>query len=140
MSQYDPRRHSAVVEGRPDFQDHEFGRTLATRHPAYAYSRHGAGLLVHRVAAVEFSWYEPVGWGQRLARLRSPRVTIRLVCGPFRHQRSTAFCAVPSSKALLCGRCHEIPATFGRDGVATRLGVPKSAARRLLGCMPELVV
>jgi hypothetical protein len=47
----------------------------------------------------------------------------------------TRTCTIPEPDALLCGRCHGEPATFGKHGKATKAGVKRADAHVKLGCL-----
>lgn len=131
----------AVIEGRPDFADHAFGVTHAKRFPPYVFSTVGNACLVHKVARVELRWWTPGRGGRCLLKRVHPRMYAETVCGQTKYFRKgrTQTCTVPDPDAVLCGRCHGEPATFGRDGLAAALGFTRREAHDRLGCLPEVV-
>lgn len=137
-----------VVNGRPDFADRRFGVTLAKRFAPYAYARGPNAALVHRVVRVELRWYDVGPCGHTLVRRATPKATAVLACGPVLYlatgatgpearKRRALLCALPAPGAVLCGRCHGEPASFGPYGSATRTGLSKRAAGARLGCLAE---
>lgn len=128
-----------VIKGRPDFANHEFGHTFAKTFPPFVFSVNGNALLVHKIAAVRMRWWEPYrkNGGQWLVRRSSPKMIAETVCGcnRFLEAKKTRTCRVPEPNALLCGRCHGEPATFGPHGEATKKRIPKAWAHVQLGCV-----
>lgn len=125
-----------VIEGRPDFEDHNFGVTRAKRHPKYVYGT-AFGSLLHKVAYIQMRWWSP-DYG-RLVRRKAPRLLISTICGQTffvgamknGKPRST-MCELPKPDAVLCGRCHGEGPTFGKNSNA---GVTKREAKARLGCV-----
>lgn len=128
-----------VIPGRPDFCNFNYLTTNAKKFPPYVFSIRGGSALVHKVQCVRLRWWEPQREtrGQNLVKLRDPIVTAHTVCGMFYRLRSdrSRTCRVPSPDALLCGRCHGEPATFGKHGKGTREGIPRRVAHVKLGCV-----
>lgn len=115
----------------------EFGVTKARRHPAYVYAINRNAALMHRVAEVRLHWHAYIHGGSTLARLKQPAMIAETVCGyafPLDPKR-TRTCAVPEPEALLCGRCHGEPATFGKHGAGTKSGIKRAQAHVKLGCV-----
>ena len=128
-----------VIDGRPDLQGGAGGRygiTVAKKFPPYVFSTRG-GSLVHKVAYVELWWWDVGRNGHTLVRRVSPRMHAHTVCGMTFFLRATRnrTCQVPSPEALLCGRCHGEPATFGPYGEGTRDGWTRKSASVKLGCV-----
>jgi hypothetical protein len=126
-----------IVEGRPDFTDHSFGKTYAKKFPKYVFSNMN-GLLIHVISSVEFHWYD--ARGSYLERRDTPRVIINTNCNQTFFGHSTtlssgkpraSFCELPKADAVLCGRCHGQGPIFGRDSKST---VTKQEAKARLGC------
>lgn len=124
-----------VIDGRPDFHNCGFGVTLAKTFPPYVFSVGANAGLVHKVVRVELRWWVPIRSGHQLGRLNAPRMTAHLACGEIRFLKSnkTRTCLIPNPRALLCGRCHGEPATFGKHGVAR--GMKRAEAHVRLGCV-----
>lgn len=129
------------TEGRPDFRDHNFGRSLVKKFPPYVYSLLG-GMLVHRLLRVEAWWYAPVGQGECLERLESPRLTIHAACGQVfyagtgkRAGRSQA-CVRPKPGAIQCGRCAGTGPVFVRGSGDEH--ARRREARARIGCVAEV--
>lgn len=124
-----------VINGRPDFQDHDFGVTSAKKFPPYVFSVSKNAALIHKVVSVEMRWYAPNY--HNLVRLKRPRMIANTACGEFRFLSGdkTRTCLVPAPDALLCGRCHGEVATFGKKGKATQLGITRQQANVKLGCV-----
>jgi hypothetical protein len=128
---------NAIVEGRPDFENHKFGVTRAKRHPKYVYGN-AQGLLMHEIAYVEFRWYEVGPGGHSLIRLAHPKISVTTRCGQvffYRCQNGkpkSTMCEMPNPGAVLCGRCQGKGPVFGKNGSG---GVTKSAAKVRLGCI-----
>jgi hypothetical protein len=130
--------HATVVRGRPDFQNHGFGVTLAKRYPPYVFSIRGVSCLVHKVARVELQWYR-VGksGGSCLVRMKRPVQIAHTVCGftTWLMGDTSRTCHIPNPDAVLCGRCHgELP-SFGKHGAATKAGLKRQVAHVRLGCV-----
>lgn len=130
---------SAVIEGRPDFANPDFGITLAKKFPPYVFSINGNAALVHRVLAVRLKWYDAAGYGGHcLIKRTQPRMTAVCACGIWfylRPERSRT-CRVPAPDALLCGRCHGQGANFpGRD--RSKWTQAKREAHVKLGCVVD---
>lgn len=147
MTWGDALDYSCVIDGRPDLERGRgcsFGVTFAKRFPPYVYSTTRMGALVHRVLEVELHWYVPDY--HRLIRRVSPLVIVRTHCDQVsfpkgrgtRKPSNASTCVVPSPDALMCGRCHGRPATFGWDGEATKLGITRKEANARLGCLTEV--
>ncbi len=126
-----------VIEGRPDFQNHEFGVTYAKKFPLYIFSVRGPAAVVHKIAAVRLKWYRVGDRGECLIRLKQPTMTATLVCGGFRFLvgEATRTCHIPKPDAVLCGRCHGEVASFGKNGAAIKAGITREVAKVKLGCM-----
>lgn len=126
-----------IVQGRPDFADHDFGKTRLKKFAPYIYSRLG-GMLVHKVLYVDAQWYKPINGGSDLQRLPSPRLTYVTNCGQWfyggvdRPKRAQT-CRIPQEQAVLCGRCDGTGPVFGR-GLHERM-VTRADARKRLGCV-----
>lgn len=132
-------RPKIVLNGRPDLPTwggpSTFGRTRAKRHPKYVFSN--IGRLVHVVQYVELTWWTVGRGGGHLVRLE-PRRTMVTMCGMhfISHGRHGAtLCAIPKPEAVMCGRCHGKPPTFGRGRERT---VDPRVARQNLGCVVEV--
>lgn len=126
-----------VIEGRPDFGDRAFGKSEAKDFPPYIFSVRGGSALVHRVSNVQLHWYRVSGRGERLVRVNRPLMIAHTVCSmSFRVQGSNSrMCMIPNPEALLCGRCHGEPATFGKHGKGTRQKIRRAVAHVKLGCV-----
>jgi hypothetical protein len=114
------------------------GRTEAKKFPPYLFSLpQRGGSLVHKIASMSLDWYGHAKHTRNLVRRRQPRMIATLVCGGFRFvdSKSTRTCVVPAPDALLCGRCHGEPATFGKHGQATKAGIKRTVAGVKLGCV-----
>lgn len=134
----DPMYSDVIIEGRPDFGNFHFGVTVATSHPPYVFGVKNGSALVHKIAKVELHWYAIVGPnGGQLVRVNKPLMIATIVCGGSRFLTATRSrtCMVPAPDALLCGRCHGEPASFGPDGTARRLGISRIEAGVKLGCV-----
>lgn len=128
---------SAPTIDRSSVNERTFGVSDARRHPAYVYSIHKSACLMHKVSRVEIQWYAVIGIGNRLGRLQQPAMIAHTVCGNSRAlvpSRSRT-CAVPLPGAVLCGRCHGEPATFGKDGRGRKAGIRRAHAHVELGCV-----
>lgn len=129
--------HSAPIIDRNSVNDRTFGVSTAARHPAYVYSINRNSCLMHKVRSVEIHWYALVDGGHRLGRLKQPAMIALTVCGNARallpHRSRT--CHIPLPGALLCGRCHGEPATFGKHGKGTTERIPRTEAHVRLGCI-----
>lgn len=130
-----------IVKGRPDFADHDFGKTRLKKFPPYVYSRLG-GMLVHRVREVIAHWYEPDRpHGHNLIRLAAPHLTYVTNCGQTFYggaprARRSQTCVIPAPDAVMCGRCEGTGAVFGR--ALRERKVKRSDARRRIGCIEEV--
>lgn len=125
---------SAPIIDRDAVNERVFGKTIAKRHPAYVYSIRGASGLMHRVARVTIDHYAIVTM-HKLGRLKAPAMIAECVCGmsfPLLPSCSRT-CTVPDPTALLCGRCHGQPATFGRH--CRGRGISRQEAHVRLGCV-----
>ena len=133
----EPENFCEVIDGRPDFYNFGFGMTLAKKFPPYVFSVGMNAGLVHKVVRVELHWWVPIRSGHQLGRLNRPRMIAHLACGEFRFLKAkyTRTCLIPNPEALLCGRCHGEPATFGKHGKAR--GMPRSEAHVKLGCVVQ---
>ena len=94
-----------VIEGRPDFADHDFGKTYAKTFPEYVYSSNHQGYLVHKVHHVTLHWWR--GSMDQMIRLRHPQMIAETVCGMSKFIQTggrirASFCAVPKPDAVLC--------------------------------------
>jgi hypothetical protein len=144
MGRYRFRTRRSRTNGRPDFKDHNYGKSWLKRFPPYVYSLLG-GMLIHRVLRVEAQWYEPASpYGECLERLESPRLTIHAACGQVfyagtgKRARRSQTCVLPKPGAVPCGRCVGTGPVFGR-GLA-ELTVLRRDARRRIGCVMDGVV
>jgi hypothetical protein len=127
------------IEGRPDFEDHSFGKTYAKRFPPYVYSRKGA--LIHKVVSVQIRWWQ--GCYDKMVRQESPTVIAETACGMSkfinaggpgeRNRMRAVVCTIPSPIAVMCGRCHGEGANFKRDDRQRRKKL--MTARANLGCV-----
>jgi len=124
-----------VIDGRPDLRNHEFGITTASKHPPYVFSIRGASALVHKVARVRLHWFRLAAGGDKLVRVNRPLAVADCVCGQFfrLEPEISRTCRVPEPDALLCGRCHGEPASFGKHGAAR--GAKRMDAHIKLGCV-----
>ena len=122
---------------RSSVNDRTFGVTTTRRHPAYVYSINKNGCLMHKIRDVEIQWYALIGRGGQMARLKQPAMIAHTVCGNARFlvPERTRTCHIPEPDAVLCGRCHGEPATFGKDGKGTKAGLKRSEAHVALGCV-----
>lgn len=128
---------SASLVDRNAVNERTFGIKSTKRHPAYVYSVNKNACLMHKIARVEIHFYAFVGpSGSKLGRLKQPAMVAHTVCGAFRALRpeKSRTCTVPLPGAVLCGRCHGEPCTFGKDGKGTAAGLKKAEARVKLGC------
>lgn len=126
---------SAPVIDRDSVHERTFGVSKARRHPAYVYSTNKNACLMHKIASVTIHWYAIVGMS-RLGRLKQPAMIAQTVCSmnfALTAER-TRTCTIPEPDAVLCGRCHGEPHTFGKHGRGTKNGWDKRAARVKLGC------
>jgi hypothetical protein len=125
-----------IVEGRPDFANTRFGVTRAKKHPAYVFSTTVNSSLIHKIAHVDLHWYEVVHNGHALARRKEPFMIAHTVCGQtkFLNRQRSKTCEIPAPDAILCGRCHGEPATFGPDGAGTKAGITRHTGFLKLGC------
>lgn len=124
---------------RGTVNEHTFGVADAKRHPAYVYGASRQSALMHRVARVRLHWYAVVsltGCGSHIARLKQPAMVADTVCGQFfaLTPKRSRTCHVPLPNSVLCGRCHGEPATFGKHGAGTKVGLTRRAAGATLGC------
>lgn len=121
---------------RDSVNERTFGVTTSHRHPAYVYSIGGNACLMHKVREVTIQWYAIVNMN-RLGRLKQPAMMAQTVCGMSKTLRAerTRTCHIPEPDALLCGRCHGEPATFGKHGSATKAGTKRAEAHVKLGCI-----
>ena len=128
---------SAPIIERSSVNDRTFGVATTKRHPAYVYSVNKNACLMHKIANVEIHFYALIGSGSQMGRLKQPAMIAHTVCGVSRAlvpERSRT-CTVPFPDAVLCGRCHGEPATFGKHGKGTKAGMKKESARVKLGCV-----
>lgn len=127
-----PRRIQDVCR---DF-DPPFGPVTAKKFPPYVFSQRG-GALVHAVDRVEIHWWLIAGSGDIYVRTDKPKMVAVTRCNYVFHLEPgrSRTCKVPSRDALLCGRCHGQPATFGPDGEAQAHGVSFQEARTRVGCI-----
>lgn len=128
--------HGVVIDGRPDFIDRKFGVTLAKKFPPYVFSITCNSALVHRMARVEIHWWAVTRNGHGLAKLTKPVLIGHTICGQTKrlNAKRSRTCMVPAPDAVLCGRCHGEPATFGKDGAGTKSGLSRHVAYTRLGC------
>jgi hypothetical protein len=127
--------HMAPIIDRDSVNERTFGVSTTRRHPAYVYAINKNAHLMHRIAGVTIHWYAIVTMN-KLGRLKQPAMIAKTMCGyhfPLTADR-TRTCTVPEPDAVLCGRCHGEPATFGKHGRGTKEGWDKRAARVKLGC------
>jgi hypothetical protein len=118
-----------IIEGRPDFADPMFGKTVLKRFPPYVYSPRG--LLIHRVERAEAWWYDHQC--DRLIRRQSPVLLAYCFCGmSFRIEAGRGkTCAVPSPEAVICGKCQGERATFAwKDKDGRPIPKPVLSSRR----------
>ena len=123
----------AEVVDRDSVNERTFGVTRAKRHPNYIYSVNKNACLMHKIASVEIHHYATLSMS-KLGRLKQPAMIAHTVCGVSRtlNAKHSRTCTVPLPDAVLCGRCHGKPATFGRSAASTP---DKKAARVKLGCV-----
>ena len=124
-----------IIDGRPDFHEHGFGRTVAKSYPPYVFSvRNGA--LVHRVLRVELDWWIIGNGGHTLHRLVSPLSVAITPCGQHYHLTGVRCrtCRIPASDAILCEACQGTGRNFGRHGKTTEAGISRQVAKVRLGC------
>ena len=128
---------SAPIIDRDSVNERTFGVSATKRHPAYVYSINKNACLMHKVRDVEIQWYALIDDGSLMGRLKQPAMIAHTVCGMSKAllPERTRTCAIPEPDALLCGRCHGEPATFGRHGKATKAGIKRSDANVKLGCV-----
>ncbi len=127
------------IHGRPDFQDHSFGVTVAKRHPPFVFGVRRNALLVHHVDRVELHWWRIGRGGHTLIKLLRPVMYAITPCQQhflLEGSRSRT-CLIPEPSALLCGRCRGIQATFPKvgGGPSRREGVSRAEAHVRLGCV-----
>lgn len=129
--------NAEVIHGRPDFADRDFGVTEAKTFPPYIFSVRGLSCLVHKVLYVRLHWYRCGGQGEYLVRMKKPVMIATTVCqASWRLEpTSSRTCHIPSPDALLCGRCHGEPATFGYRGKSRQRGLTRQEAHVKLGCV-----
>jgi hypothetical protein len=132
--------------GRPDFIDHDWGRTVAKRMPTYVYATR-QGLLLHKVSEMTFYWWKLGPNGKYWIRRTSPRITYHSICGQFffghdpepeykrQEGRRSVVCEMPNPDAVLCGRCHGRTPTFAKGNQPKAGGPTRHEARARLGCM-----
>jgi hypothetical protein len=126
-----------VIHDRPDFYDHEFGKTYAKTFPKYVYSSNHQGYLIHKVAHVSLHWWK--GSMDKMIRLRNPRIIAATVCGMSKFIQTggrirASFCAVPKPDAVMCKRCMgEALSTFPRKDPASKERA--RLAKVKLGCI-----
>lgn len=127
---------SAPLVDRASVNERTFGKSIVQRHPAYVYAINKNSCLMHKVRDVEIQWYAFVGRGA-LGRLKQPAMIAHTVCGCSRALRPdrSRTCHIPLPGAVLCGRCHGEPATFGKHGAGTKAGLRRSEAHVTLGCV-----
>lgn len=126
---------SPIVD-RDAVNESTFGVSTTKRHPAYVYSINKNSCLMHRIIRVEIQWYAIVSM-HKLGRLKQPAMIAITACGCSRAltpDRSRT-CHIPFPGAVLCGRCHGEPATFGKDGKGTKAGLKRAEAHVKLGCV-----
>lgn len=128
---------TAPIIERRSVDDRTFGVSTTRRHPAYVYSVNKNAALIHKVREVEIHWYALIGGGSQMGRLKQPAMIAHTVCGNSKAltPERTRTCHIPAPDALLCGRCHGEPATFGKHGAATKAGVKRRDANVKLGCV-----
>ena len=125
---------TAPIIDRDAVNERTFGVTQAKRHPAYVYAISKNAGLMHKVRDVMIQHYAIVSMG-KLGRLKTPAMIAHTVCGssfPLLAER-TRTCTVPEPDAILCGRCHGEPATFGKHGA--KRGMKRAEAHVKLGCI-----
>jgi hypothetical protein len=124
-----------TIPGRPDFDDHEFGKTYAKKFPQYVYSP--KGYLIHKVASVMLRWWD--GNYDHMVRLRNPVIIAETVCGMSKFIKQSGrikgqFCAIPKPDAVLCKKCFgEASATFPRRDATSKERA--RLAKVKLGCI-----
>jgi len=121
------------IPGRPDFQDHNFGKMRAKKFLPYVHSTTHNACLIHKVAYVTLHWYQ--GHYSYMRRLENPIIIAETVCGCSRFvnngEKSAKMCEIPDPKAVLCGRCFgELP-TFSKR---RKVRIKKRWAKDHLGC------
>jgi hypothetical protein len=129
--------NTAEVIDRDSVNERTFGVSTSKRHPAYVYSINGNACLMHKVRDVQIQWYALVAGGSMMSRLKQPAMIAHTVCGTSKMltpDRSRT-CHIPEPGALLCGRCHGEPATFGKHGKATKERIERRVAHVALGCV-----
>lgn len=137
-----------IIEGRPDMESRcrgqkEFGVTKAKRFPSHVFSNDANGCLVHQVRHIKFRWYE-LHTSNSLRWLNAPSVFVTTRCGQVFFPRARAkrraddgftMCELPSSDAVICGRCQGGKASF-QKGVQSY--PERRAARQRLGCVARV--
>lgn len=127
-----------VINGRPDFDDHSFGKTRVKRHPKYVYGASVTALLIHEIGYVELHWYDADF--DRLIRRDSPKTIIVTRCNQIffvRNHKGTGstMCEIPKQDAVLCTRCQGASGVFFKSGAVSKDGrITKQEAHKLLGC------
>lgn len=127
---------SAAVIDRASVNELMFGVSRTKRHPAYVYSINRNSCLMHKISYVEIQWYALIN-RSKMGRLKQPAMIAHTVCGSSRAltpDRSRT-CHTPFPEAVLCGRCHGEPATFGKHGKGTQAGLKRAEAHVTLGCV-----
>jgi hypothetical protein len=113
--------------------------TYASKHPPFVFSVRGVSCVVHKIAYVEVHWWRVGGHGHTLVKMKRPVMVAHTPCGAFfrlQGERSRT-CHVPNPDAILCGRCHGEPASFGKHGAATKAGIKRQVAHVKLGCVVQ---
>jgi len=131
-----------IIRGRPDFEDHEFGKTYLKKFPKYVYSTGHNGALIHKVSYVMVRWWK--GSYDKMIRLKKPAIIAETVCGMAKHIQTdgdwrrnrmpAAFCAIPKPDAVLCKRCEGVAiSTFPRKDPDSKERL--KLAKVKLGCI-----
>lgn len=129
--------NAAVINGRPDFRDHDFGVTEAKSFPPYVFGIRGLSCLVHKILHVRMHWYRVGGGGSKLVRMKRPVLIATTNCQQSWRLEPTSSrtCYIPNPDALVCGRCHGEGATFGKRGPSRKRGLTRQEAHVKLGCV-----
>lgn len=132
-------RNPLLAEGaelieRDAVNERTFGVSKARSGPAYVFSINKSAGLMHKVDGVTIQWYAIVNI-TTLGRLKRPAMIAHTICGmnfPLEADR-TRTCRIPEPGAILCGRCHGEPASFGKRGA--HRGMKRSEAHVKLACI-----
>lgn len=132
--------HVAPIPRQSHSIGSNFGVMDAKKHPPYVFSIRGVSCVVHKISRVEIHWWRIGGHrGELYVKLKRPVLIAQTpCCASFRLEpRISRTCHVPSSDAVLCGRCHGEPASFGKQGAATEAGIRRQVAHVKLGCIVQ---